>query len=95
MLRYDPYSFENIFAFKSFVVDTLTDYENAFIYDFQDMYDVTENLDNYKDTTHYSLHISELIINSIVSNLRRGIKHTLALEKELEIRCFAAIEKYW
>jgi len=95
MLRYDAHSFENIFSFKSFVVDTLTDYENAFIYDFQDMYGVMENLDNYKDATHYSLHISELIINSIVSNLRRGIKHTLALEKELEIRCFAAIEKYW
>lgn len=45
--------------------ELLLPYSNIHVYSFADQYDITCNLDNYKDITHYGAHISEQIMNWI------------------------------
>ena len=43
----------------------LLEYDNVKLYSFTDMFDLTQNLDNYKDDKHYNAEISEKIIDWI------------------------------
>jgi len=60
--------FDNHLKFKKYVFNKLKKYENIKIYDFQLAKDVTHNLKNYKDTTHYSEDVSLWILKQISQN---------------------------
>ena len=45
--------------------EMLLEYDNVKLYSFADMFDLTQNLDNYKDDKHYNAEISEKIIDWI------------------------------
>lgn len=64
--------------FKKYIFETTKDFKNVELYDFQDEKDITFNLDNYKDPTHYSHDISLRIINSIAR------KESLVTEKNID-----------
>ncbi|WP_321470551.1 hypothetical protein [Halarcobacter sp.] len=60
--------FDNYLKFKKYVFNKLKKYENIKIYDFQLAKDVTHDLKNYKDTTHYSEDVSLWILKQISQN---------------------------
>ncbi len=47
------------------VIEKLLSYENVCVYFFRNEYEITENLDNYKDYSHYSPEINSFISKSI------------------------------
>lgn len=61
-------SLNAILKFKKYVYDKLISLENVYLYDFQVAKDITHNLNNYKDITHYSQSISLWIIDQIYKN---------------------------
>jgi len=75
IIFYPPYSYltykdmqdkqwlQEAISFKKYIFDLGLD--NLEVYDFQCLNEVTENLDNYRDITHYSADINKLIINAI------------------------------
>lgn len=50
---------------KSCKAELLMEYDNVKLFSFTDLFELTCDLDNYKDDTHYSESISENIINWI------------------------------
>lgn len=52
-------------SFKKFLVEEISKYPNVKIYDFQDIKEITHNLNNYGDKSHYSPEISQKIIDFI------------------------------
>ena len=58
-------------AYKAFVVSAVERFDNARVFDFQVVERVTHDLDNYKDLEHYSLEISDWIIESIAQGRHR------------------------
>lgn len=63
--------FDDCMYMKGYIVKTLSRYPNVKVYDFQDLDDITFNLDNYKDAMHYSGDINEYIITSIAADQHR------------------------
>lgn len=53
------------FRAEQLQAEMLMEYDNVKLFSFADMFDLTCNLDNYKDETHYSSDISEKIIDWI------------------------------
>jgi hypothetical protein len=51
--------------FRTALAQTLRTQPNVRLYDFQIVDSIIENLDNYKDSTHFSLGVSEYIIDAI------------------------------
>ncbi len=51
--------------FKKFLVEEISKYSNVKIYDFQDIKEITHNLNNYGDKSHYSPEISQKLIDFI------------------------------
>lgn len=76
-LYYPPYSilkfkqftnrgwFNNALLFKEYVFETVKKYPNVKIYDFQIAKEITHDLNNYKDISHYYQDISHLILEYI------------------------------
>ena len=58
--------YESYMRTKEYVISKLLDKKNVKIYDFQQMPEMTD-LDNYKDTTHYSEKINEKMVDCFVS----------------------------
>ena len=56
---------ERYFQAEKLQAEMLLEYDNVKLFSFSDFFDLTCNLDNYKDDTHYSETISEDIINWI------------------------------
>jgi hypothetical protein len=56
---------ETLMALKRYIYRRTRGLPNVKVFDFQDISDITLNLDNYKDWTHYSPEISKLIIDAI------------------------------
>ncbi|MBU1882833.1 hypothetical protein KKB80_01135 [bacterium] len=56
---------EGFIEFKKYIVQSLSNYKNVSIYDFQLADDVTYNLNNYYDLYHYNKHISRWILEQI------------------------------
>ena len=54
-----------ILKFKEYMFNKLITLENVSLYDFQIAKEITHNLNNYKDLTHYSQNISFWIIDQI------------------------------
>ena len=55
----------SVHALKLYVLDTSLSLTNTKIYDFQCLPEIVENLNNYKDFTHYSGQINDYMITSI------------------------------
>lgn len=56
---------KSFIEFKKYIVQSLSRYKNATIYDFQLADDVTYDLNNYYDLYHYNKHISKWILQQI------------------------------
>ena len=77
ILFYPPYSIiaykdweekrilDDILNFKRYAFEELNKLDNVELYDFQSASQVTENLDNYKDFSHYHQNINSWIIDEI------------------------------
>lgn len=59
--------FQDEIRLKAYIFEECKELENVKIYDFQDIEEITHNLDNYRDMTHYSIHINEYIIKAIAN----------------------------
>ncbi|MGL5902984.1 MAG: hypothetical protein ACRCZO_09890, partial [Cetobacterium sp.] len=64
---------------KEILIKNILNYSNARIYDFQDREDITHNLNNYKDYSHYHPKINSLILEEISGN-----KNEVTFENYLE-----------
>jgi hypothetical protein len=67
---------------KQYIFENTRNLENVKIYDFQDLEEITHNLDNYRDMTHYSIEINEYIIDSIAKG--QHIVNDENIEQKLE-----------
>ena len=59
------YSTDIMLEFKEYAIKEMLNYDNVKLYDFQNLDDIVLNLDNYKDTIHYSSEICDEIIRNI------------------------------
>jgi hypothetical protein len=59
---------EDYIKFKRYVYNVMKKYENIKLYDFQYEKEITHNLANYKDTTHYHQKINFWMLNSMKNN---------------------------
>ena len=64
--KYNSYS--DIIEFRNYLIKKLLRYSNVEIYDFQTDDIIVSNLNNYKDSIHYSPKINSLIIKRIKEN---------------------------
>lgn len=58
----------NLVEFKKYVVNTLLNYKNVKVYDFQNANKISHNLYNYYDLYHYNKDISHWILQQIENN---------------------------
>lgn len=65
---------------QNMVFEKLLKYDNVRLFYFQDLFDITTDLNNYKDYSHYSRDINYYIYDSI----KKG-KHELTLENEFDV----------
>jgi hypothetical protein len=59
---------QSTLAFKQWLTDELSQYNNTVIYDLQDKQEITHNYDNYKDLYHYSDKVNRSIISYITND---------------------------
>lgn len=78
----DEEAFKDYLAMKRYIIEKLRDRRNVKIYDFQDVKEITFNLDNYKDSAHYHQRINEYVIESISKNRHLVTVHNI--EEHLE-----------
>lgn len=64
--KYD--TLKEVLKFKKYIYEKVKEYDNVCIYDFQDRVDIVNNLNNYKDSVHFSDLISKKIIGEIKSS---------------------------
>ena len=58
----------DVINFKEYVSSSLLDCKNVDIYDFQIANEITTNLSNYKDLTHYHQKINSWILQQMKEN---------------------------
>ena len=63
-----PYPLETLLEFKRYVFMRTRGLPNVKVFDFQDIGEITLNLNNYMDYSHYSPAVSKFIINAISKN---------------------------
>lgn len=78
--RYD--SLKEILEFKKYIYDKSKNYDNISIYDFQERIDIVNNLNNYKDSVHFSDLISKKIINEIKSS-KSNLEYDINFNKKI------------
>lgn len=61
----DEDKIDEYLSLKKYLVEDIEQYPNVKIYDFQDIKEITHNLDNYGDKSHYSPEISNLLLEYI------------------------------
>lgn len=61
----DPYFIEDWIQCKLYLLDKLSNRKNVEIFDFQDDYETSYNLNNYKDMLHYSPNINQHMFDEI------------------------------
>ncbi|MCK9492369.1 MAG: hypothetical protein M0Q24_09770 [Sulfurimonas sp.] len=61
----------DVILFKKYISEQLKPYKNVHLYDFQLASDITQNLDNYKDITHYNQEINYWLLLQIQNDLYR------------------------
>lgn len=74
--------FDEEIKLKEYIYENCKNLENVKIFDFQDLKEITHNLDNYRDMTHYSIEINEYIIDSIARE--QHIVNDRNVEQKLE-----------
>ncbi|CAM3361520.1 copper amine oxidase N-terminal domain-containing protein [Marinicrinis lubricantis] len=85
----NPKRYNNQQQFKQYVWDTLSEYPNAKIFDFQAVEEVTFDSNNYKDLSHHTLEINEWIIQSMANGDHQVTDETIGkmisdLDKQVE-----------
>jgi hypothetical protein len=60
-----------VIAFRRFVLDALIDEVNVRVFDFAAVRSITDDLDNYKDAIHFSLQVSDDMINAMHAGRHR------------------------
>ena len=73
----------DVILFKKYISEQLKAYSNVHLYDFQLASFITQNLDNYKDTTHYNKDISHWMLLEMQNNSYRVDSDLY--QKQLEI----------
>ncbi|MGL5965445.1 MAG: hypothetical protein ACRCZ2_13770, partial [Fusobacteriaceae bacterium] len=63
MEKYD--CLDTVLQFKKYVFTEISDKNNIKIYDFQNNFEIVENLDNYKDMVHYGPKINKEVLKLI------------------------------
>lgn len=58
----------DVLAFKQYLVSAVQTLDNVKVFDFQDVAEITHNLDNYKDISHYRPEINDAIIDAIAAD---------------------------
>jgi hypothetical protein len=53
---------DDIIQFKRYLYDTLKNYKNVKLYDFQAAYKITTDITNYKDVMHYNEKINKWMV---------------------------------
>lgn len=61
----DPEAYEIELRLKKYLIHALASRENVTVHDFQDVEDITHELNNYKDLTHYNAAINARVIDAI------------------------------
>lgn len=56
-----------LLRFKQYMYETLREYPNVEIYDFQDVKEITFNLEYYKDSSHYSKEVCDKLIERMAT----------------------------
>ena len=62
MLAYENFPLEDIISLKKYLAETILQYPNVRLYDFQTAIEITENPDNYKDKVHYGTSINSWML---------------------------------
>lgn len=70
-LMQEQKTLDDIILFKKYISEQLKPYNNVRLYDFQLASSITENLNNYKDTTHYNKDISHWMLLEMQNNSYR------------------------
>ena len=69
-----------------YATDIILEYPNIKLYYFGNMHDITENFDNYKDTTHYGEHINSKMLEFMYGDVglltNDNYKEILSKERE-------------
>lgn len=87
-------AFTNHIHFKEAVANLLLPFGNVELFDFQPVADITHNLNNYKDLTHYSLEINEYIVKSFQNGQHRiTADNTQALLSVLDSQVRTALDQ--
>ncbi|MFZ9659134.1 MAG: hypothetical protein ACO29X_01110 [Arcobacteraceae bacterium] len=78
----------NILKFKSYAFKRFSAFKNVRLYDFHNAFEITKDLDNYKDFSHYHQNINSWIIDQIKENnylitIANGDKKIEELQKEI------------
>lgn len=87
------YSTDIMLEFKEYAIKEMLSYDNVKLYDFQNLDDIVLNLDNYKDTIHYSSKICDDIVRDISEdknlitkeNYKEKIEHLRNIISEFDI----------
>lgn len=68
---------EDILKFKLYVFHRFLEFQNVKLYDFHNAFEITKDLDNYKDFTHYHQNINNWIIEQIKLNKYLVLKNNI------------------
>lgn len=87
------YTTDTMLEFKEYAIKEMLKYDNVKLYDFQNLDDIVLNLDNYKDTIHYSSQICDDIVkdidegNNLITkeNYKEKIEHLRNIIDEFDI----------
>ncbi len=92
-IMYQQKILKDTIKFKQYIFNTLKQYRNVKIYDFQVADEVVENLHNYKDTNHYNETINKWILKQISKdnylvrddNIQDYSKHLFDIAKNYKV----------
>ena len=58
-------TFQQFIKIHELIIESLLPYDNCYLFSFNNEFDITTNLDNYKDIAHYSEDINSFILNQM------------------------------
>ncbi len=76
---------ETVLLFKRYIYNNLISLKNVKLYDFQIASEVTHNLENYKDITHYSQNINNWMLTEMIND-KFLMNDSLIQDFEIEFR---------
>ncbi|MGL6168782.1 MAG: hypothetical protein ACRC0Y_10880, partial [Fusobacteriaceae bacterium] len=88
MEKYD--CLNTVLQFKKYVFTKISDKKNIKIYDFQNNFEIVENLDNYKDMVHYGPKINKEVLKLIKDD--KYLENIENYQKNVEIFKIKVVE---